>query len=291
MGADRRDDVHRLADERDAIAAGRLRRHAREREDAARADVADGAEHALQALLERLPERRLFQCGKLLGNLGTFDPDEARCAPRRRHHREGPRRPMELGRDAAMRPLVRESAGHGALLVGPSLDGDLRCLSAEGLAAVGADDELGGQCAAVGEANFGSGIADDNLSDVRVHQRQVGQFPAAPPQRLDEAGIRHVVAKALQACLGGGEGYLRRAQQRPHVVDDADAGDGLPVVPAHVADAQVVQQRDRPGKQRRCTRVAAGWRGADGDDAHAQASERQSGRQSRRAGADDGNFE
>ena len=70
----------------------------------------------------------------------------------------GPRWPMEFGRDAAVRALVREGAGDGALLVGPSLDRDLRCLPAEGLAAVGADDQLGGQRAAVGEANLGTGI-------------------------------------------------------------------------------------------------------------------------------------
>ncbi len=46
---------------------------------------------------------------------------------------------------------------------------------------------------------------------------------------------------------------------------------GSPVVAAHGADAQIVQQRDGPGEQRRRTRVAAGWRGADGDDTQALA--------------------
>ncbi len=128
---------------------------------------------------------------------------------------------------------------------------------------------------------------DDDLIHARIDQRQPGQFGGAPAQGLDQRRVRHVVAEALQTGLGGGESHLGRAQQRSHVVDDADAVNGLAGLPANLADAEVFQQRDGAGEQRRGARIAFRGRRADGGDAQAQSGERQSGRQACGAGADD----
>ena len=135
---------------------------------------------------------------------------------------------VELGRDAVVRALVREGAGHRALLVGPCAHGDFGCPAAQRLAAVGADDQPRRDCAAITELQLDAVGRDDDLIHARIDQRQSGQLDALPAQSLDQRRVRHIVAEALQTGLGGGESHLRRAQQRFHVVDDADAENGSP---------------------------------------------------------------
>jgi len=76
LRADGRDDVHRLADEGHSVAPGHLGGQPGQGKDAARADLRHGAQQPLQPLLERCPDCRIVETGKVRGKQRGTPPKQ-----------------------------------------------------------------------------------------------------------------------------------------------------------------------------------------------------------------------
>ncbi len=68
----------RFAEQRNAMAPERIGCEAREGKYSPRADLADGAEQALQASLQNIPKCSVVERGKALGLRRSFNPHKAR---------------------------------------------------------------------------------------------------------------------------------------------------------------------------------------------------------------------
>ena len=126
MCANGGNDVRCLANEGDAIACGLCRHETRQREDAARPDLADGPEQTLEARLEPRAKSGVVERCEASRDCGTIDPNEARGVAGRRDDGQRAGGAMELRRYAVVRPLMHERAGERALLVGPLAGFDAR---------------------------------------------------------------------------------------------------------------------------------------------------------------------
>ncbi len=224
LGPDGRNDVRRLSDEGDAVAARVDRRETGQWKELARADLAERAQQPLEARLESAAEGCLVHVGEAPGDRGPLDPHEARAETRRGHHGERSSRPVEFRRDAVVRTLMRERAGERALLVAPCPRRNAGCGPACGVAAVGTDDEARCDCVSARKAHVDLVGSDEEFGHAGgLDQRDPlcgGQH--LPMQGVEEHAVGDVVAVGLEPDLGGGEQHFRGAQQRPHVVEDAD---------------------------------------------------------------------
>ncbi len=79
-------------------------------------------------------------------------------------------------------------------------------------------------------------------------------------QRGDEMTVLDVIAEGVEADLGSREHNLRRAQQAPRIVDDADRNERRGVRQARLPYAQRRQRGHRSGQQRGGAMIVFGGR-------------------------------
>ena len=192
-----------LANEGNAIARGLCRHETREREDAARPDLADGPEQTLEARLERRAKSGVVERCEASRDCGTVDPHEARGVAGRRDDGQRTGGAVELRRDAVVRPLMRERAGERALLVAPLARFDARGGPAERLAAVGADDKARVQTRAIRETQLGRRRADVERVGGGFENRDRIALGGLAAQCLREDRVGDVAAESVEPDLGG----------------------------------------------------------------------------------------
>ena len=137
------------------LRAATLRHETRQREDAARPDLADGPEQTLESRFEPRAKSGVVECCEPRAIAGRSTQTRLEDVAGRRDDGQWTGGAMELRRYAVVRPLMHERAGERALLVGPLARSDARGGPAKGLAAVGADDKACAQARAIRETQLG----------------------------------------------------------------------------------------------------------------------------------------
>src|ERR1700722_6283036 len=143
LGADRRDDVTGLADERDAAGREAARGLGAEAKGAVAGVHRDLAGDRMAAPLDFQVERRRLEALDTLGFVRVNDANEARPRARQRHQRERAMRRVELGLDIAVPPRMAEIEGQRGLRIAAAVGLDAGGGTANRAAAVGRHDEPG----------------------------------------------------------------------------------------------------------------------------------------------------
>ncbi len=212
----------RLADERGAAPGHAIGREHGDRKTPARARFADAPKQAAETLFERGGEGVGVERHQRVDLSVRGEPDQARSVGVGEGDR-GHRGPLavQLDRNAAVREAMSEARGDGAFAVTPLGAADAGRLAADRVAAIGADDELGGE----GEAILGAqpGVVRRPHDAIDRHRMMGNGFGArAPVQRLNEDAVGDVVTEGLEPELACPELDVRRPEQSAGIVDDAD---------------------------------------------------------------------
>ena len=221
----------------------------------ARADVAAASPAAPAGAARELGQERRVVQGREAGGLGRLlHPHQARGVPRQRHGRQRPGAAVQLRGDAGVRARVAEGGGNRGS--GRSSTSAWRCRPPCGRSKL--RPSAATASAAVSVSPSASSMRTCSSPGSTLTTADVGSQrrpSACRLPRYQSAALRAALA-TLAPKLGKPsssrlEQHLRRPQQTAAIIDDAHALQGGALLRAQLPNAQVFQELDAAGQQRR----------------------------------------
>ena len=274
-------------DQGQPVAGEAIHRGAGERKALDRLLHRDRAEDRLHPVLDHPGQLVGRKLRIELGELRLLHPDERRMPARQRHLGERAGAGMELRRNRLMVDPVAEIQDDGALRVGPFAQADAGGFAHRRASAIGGDDEIDGQAAAVGQFDDGALALDTVAARRRVAALELRRVCRLRLQRGQEVAVEHVVAEGRQTDLAGAELDGGRAQKPAGVVDQAHHRERLGLAAERLEDSEIGQEGDRTADQRRAAPVGRGVR-RDQHRVEAGFCQGEGGRGAGQSAADDG---